>query len=178
MELFLFLTVNTDIMKPKVHEHQPERKFNCVRKLKLLFFFSLFSSIALSQVTRIEAKDGVHFVTTNINYPITGTYYFKGEEPVVELNAGGNGFYQLHEQPKRAMAWGIECDEAGTPIFKKGFDNAAYTLWYQYTSPSDADAEEELIWKPVSFTIHFNTQKMFIQGERSKTYSGEAERKP
>lgn len=172
----LILALNTDAMTPKIQD-QP-KKSNCVRNVKFLFVLCLFTSIGLSQVSRIEAKDGVHFLTTNINYPITGTYYFKGEEPTVELNAGGNGYYQLHEQPKRAMIWGIECDEAGTPIFKKGFDNAAYTLWYQYTSASDLDDSDGLVWKPVSFTIHFNSQKMFIQGERSKTYGGEAERKP
>jgi hypothetical protein len=127
-------------------------------------------------ISTIEAKDGRHYITTVMDYPITGTYYFKGAEPTVELNAGGNGFYQLHEQPKRAVIWGIECDQAGTPIFKKGFDNAAYTLWYQYTSAVEGNTEDDMLWKPVGFTIHFNTQKMFIQGERCKSYSGEAER--
>jgi len=117
--------------------------------------------------TKIEAQDGIHYITTNIDYPITGTYLFKGTEPVVELNASGNGFYQRHEQPKKAISWGIECDEAGKPIFKKGFDNAAYTLWYLYTNP---ESEDEKYWKVTSFTIHFNSLKMFIQGERSKSY--------
>lgn len=118
--------------------------------------------------TKIEAKDGIHYLTTNIGYPITGTYLFNGTEPTVELNGNGTGLYQLHEQPKKAVTWGIECDEAGAPIFKKGFDNAAYTLWYLYTNP---ESEEESYWKEVPFTIHFNTQKMFIQGERSKDYT-------
>jgi hypothetical protein len=131
---------------------------------------------AAQDITKIEAHDGVHYITTVIDYPITGTYYFQGAEPTVELNAGGNGFYQLHEQPKRPVVWGIECDASGVPIFKKGFDNAAYTLWYQYTTAADTDDENNLLWKPVGFTIHFNTQKMFIQGERCKSYSGEAER--
>ena len=69
--------------------------------------------------TKIEAQDGIHYITTNIDYPITGTYLFKGAEPVVELNATGTGFYQRHEQPKKAITWGIECDESGNPILKK-----------------------------------------------------------
>ena len=129
----------------------------------LLFF--VFQSFAQ---TKIEAKDGIHYLTTNIDYPITGTYFFKGTEPTVELNGNGSGFYQLHEQPKKAVIWGIECDEAGMPIFVKGFDNAAYTLWYQYTNP---ETEEEKHWKAVPFTIHFNSMKIFIQGERSKDYT-------
>lgn len=147
-------------------------------KTKLLSTLALllFASTGFTQVTRIETNDGVRYITTSIDYPITGTYYYQGAEPTVELNGGGSGFYQLHEQPKRAVNWGIECDEAGTPIFKKGFDNAAYTLWYLYTSKSEFDGDQEPTWKPVGFTIHFNTQKMFIQGERCKGYSGAAER--
>lgn len=137
-------------------------------KLNKVFFtvLLLWAAYTFGQ-TKIEAKDGIHYLTTSINYPITGTYLFKGAEPTVELNAGGSGFYQLHEQPKRAVTWGIECDEAGVPIFKKGYDNAAYTLWYLYTTP---ESEEDAYWKAVPFTIHFNTLKMFIQGERSKDY--------
>jgi hypothetical protein len=118
--------------------------------------------------TKIEAQDGIHYITTDIDYPITGTYLFKGAEPVVELNATGTGFYQRHEQPKKSITWGIECDETGKPIFKKGFDNAAYTLWYLYTNP---ETEDEKYWKVTSFTIHFNSLKIFIQGERSKAYT-------
>ena len=136
----------------------------------LLVVLSLFAVNGFSQ-TKIEAKDGIHYITTNINYPVAGTYLFKGTEPTVELNGNGSGFYQLHEQPKKAMIWGIECDEAGAPKFKKGYDSAAYTLWYQYTSP---ESEDEMNWKEVPFTIHFNTLKMFIQGERSKDYTAPA----
>lgn len=148
-------------------------------KIKMLFRCAvlLLASTGLAQnITQIQAKDGVHYITTNSEYPITGTYYFQGAEPTVELNAGGTGFYQLHEQPKRAVTWGIECDQSGEPRLKKGYDNAAYTLWYQYTSRTETDDDESMMWKPVGFTIHFNTQKMFIQGERCKSYSGEAER--
>ena len=130
----------------------------------------LFVMNCFAQSTKIEAKDGIHYITNTIDYPITGTYLFQGTEPVVELNAGGSGFYQLHEQPKRAMTWGIECDEVGAPMFKKGYDSAAYTLWYQYTTKSES-GDDDRIWNAVEFTIHFNTLKMFIQGERSKDYS-------
>jgi hypothetical protein len=148
-------------------------------KVKTLpaFVLLLFALNAFAQdVTQIEAKDGIHYITTNIDYPITGTYYFQEAEPIVELNTGGNGFYQLHEQLKRPVNWGIECDQAGVPKLEKGFDNAAYTLWYQYTAKTDTDNDENMMWKPVGFTIHFNTQKMFIQGERCKSYSGTPEK--
>lgn len=145
---------------------------------KLLSFALLlltFNGFA-QNITKIEAQDGIHYLTTIINYPVTGTYYFQGAEPIVELQAGGSGFYQLHEQVKRPVIWGMECDESGAPKFKKGFDNAAYTLWYQYTDRTDTDRDEDMLWKPVGFTVHFNSNKMFIQGERSKTFSGKTAR--
>ena len=135
----------------------------------LIVVVFLFIVKSFAQSTKIETNRGIHYITNNVEYPITGTYTFKGREPVVELNANGAGFYQLDQQPKRAMIWGIECDEAGEPIFIKGFDNKAYTLWYQYTSKLDSD--DNINWTAVEFTIHFNTLKMFIKGERSKNYN-------
>ena len=147
-------------------------------KLKntILITLLLFGSknFAQNAFTSIETSDGIHYITPNIDYPITGTYYFEGAEPIVELNAFGTGIYQLHGQPKREMVWGIECDENGAPIFIKGFDSAAYTFWYQYTSSTENDSFEG--WKQVPFSIHFNTQKMYIQGERVKDYSETTEK--
>ena len=140
-----------------------------MKSIKILIVILLFVGKSFSQSTKIETNRGIHFITNTIEYPITGTYTFKGTEPVVELNDGGVGYYQLHEQPKRAIIWGMECDEAGEPLFIKGFDNAAYTLWYQYTTRLDSD--DETNWTAVEFTIHFNTLKMFIKGERSKDYN-------
>ena len=139
-----------------------------MKSKKLLLIVLLSFTVDSFAQTKIEAKDGIHYITTDIDYPITGTYLFQGTEPTVELNSGGSGFYQLHEQPKRAVNWGMECDEAGLPKFDKGFDSAAYSLWYQYTNP---ETDAEMNWKTVEFTIHFNTLKMFIQGERSKDYT-------
>ncbi|MBP6557239.1 MAG: hypothetical protein KA213_02665 [Flavobacterium sp.] len=138
-------------------------------KSKIILFVALwlFAINSFSQI-KIEAQDGIHYITTNIDYPITGTYLFKGAEPVVELNGNGTGFYQRHEQLKKAISWGIACDESGEPILVKGFDNLAYTLWYLYSNP---EIDDEKYWKSVSFTIHFNSLKMFIQGERSKDYT-------
>jgi hypothetical protein len=122
---------------------------------------------------KIEAKDGIHYIShymENINLDILGKYLYNGQEPVVELNEYGQGFYQLHEQPKRPMIWGLECDDRGALLYKKGFDNAKYTLWYQYNTKLEDDTEDDMNWKSVEFTMHFNTLKIFIQGERSKDY--------
>jgi hypothetical protein len=141
-------------------------------KLKNVFLivFVLFAKNSFSQnsVSKIETKSGVHYITTSIDYPITGTYLFDGAEPIVELTANGTGFYQLHEQPKRAINWGIECLETGEPKFIKGYNSAEYSLWYQFTTAYESDTN--LDWNFVEFSIHFNTLKMYIQGERVKSY--------
>ena len=151
-----------------------------VKQLLLIaLFFSTVNSFSQKIWTQLEAKDGTHYITNNmefIDFPLLGTYLFQGKEPIVELSQYGAGFYQLHDQLKRAMTWGIECDEKGALIFKKGFDNAKYTLWYQYTTKSEDDTDDDMSWKSVEYTIHFNTSKMFIQGERSKDYKETAKK--
>jgi hypothetical protein len=128
----------------------------------------LMKSFGQNTVNEIDTKSGIHYIRTNINYTVAGTYLFEGGEPIVELNENGTGFYQLHDQPKRPINWGIECEKTGETIFKKGFNTAAYSLWYQFLTPFEADTNVD--WNLVPFTIHFNTLKMYIQGERVKTY--------
>ena len=147
-------------------------------KLKKLFpvviLFFVMNSFAQNSVTEIKTKEGIRYITTSIDYPITGTYLFKETEPIVVLNAGGSGIYQLHDQPKRAMIWGIECNETGELKFIKGFDNAEYALYYKYTDASTSELEED--WNKVEFSIHINSMKMFINGERVKKFVGKEEK--
>ena len=71
-------------------------------KLKNLFpiVFLLFVINGFSQITKIETKSGIHYITTDIDYPTTGTYLFEGAEPTVELNASGTGFISYMISPK------------------------------------------------------------------------------
>jgi hypothetical protein len=146
-------------------------------KKVFLFVVLLFTSLGFAQnsASEITTKDGVRYITTSIDYPITGTYTFKGAEPVVELNGGGTGFYQQHDSPKRAMIWGIECTQTGEPKFVKGYDNKEYSLYYKFTASMESETEEE--WNKVEFTIHFNSGKMFINGERMKSFTATEEKK-
>lgn len=138
----------------------------------LLFIVKCFGQ---NSFTEIKTKDGVRFITTNINYPITGIYLFNGVEPIVELNDNGTSFYQSHDEPKRAIVWGIECNDSGIPKFIKGFDNSKYTLFYKYTTALEADIDED--WNTADFTIHFNSMKMYIRGERSKSFTLDKDKK-
>ena len=134
----------------------------------LVMMLFMMKSFSQNTVNEIETKSGVHYITTNINYPVAGTYLFEGGEPIVELNDNGTGFYQLHDQPKRPINWGIECEKTGETLFKKGFSSEAYSFWYKFLTTYEADTN--LAWNLVPFTIHLNTLKMYIQGERVKSY--------
>jgi hypothetical protein len=139
-------------------------------KLKQLLLIVLLlltiQSFAQNSVTEIKTKSGVKYITTTTDFPIAGTYLFEGAEPTVELNGSGTGNYQLHDQLKRPVIWGLECSESGELKFIKGYNSAAYTLWYQYTDSSQNNTDTD--WNAVEFSIHFNTSKMYIQGERVK----------
>lgn len=148
---------------------------NSMRLKRVLIAAILFigmNCISQNSATEINTKDGVHYITTFIDYPVTGTYFFKGAEPIVELNGNGTGVYQLHEQPKQIMIWGFECSKDGELKFTKGYDSAEYILYYKFTSGSETEEE----WNRVEFSIHLNSLKMFINGERMKTYTAKVEK--
>ena len=69
--------------------------------------------------TKIEAQDGIHYITTDIDYPITGIYLFKGTEPVVELNANGTGFTNATNNPKKPLLGVLNATNPGIPFLKK-----------------------------------------------------------
>jgi hypothetical protein len=134
--------------------------------------FLTMNAIAQNSATEITTKDGVHYITNSIDYPVAGTYFFKGADPIVELNSNGTGFYQQHEEPKKAMIWGLECSKDGVLKFTKGFDSVEYILYYKYTSSTETEEE----WNKVEFSIHLNSMKMFINGERMKTFTAKVEK--
>lgn len=142
-----------------------------MKAFKLLFLILLSSATNLYaqlDVTKILSDNKDYYITRTINYPITGTYLFEGKtEPIVELNGNGTGIFQFEDLTKKRIEWGIECDNVGVPIAKKGYDSAAYTLWYKNR---DGQKTGEEYWIPVHFSIHFKTHKMFIFGDRSKVY--------
>ncbi|SHM59982.1 hypothetical protein [Flavobacterium xinjiangense] len=132
----------------------------------------LFATISYAQnnIDKISAKDGIHYLTTTIDYPITGTYLFEGAaEPIVQLNPDGTGIFQLDDLSKTTMIWGMECFENGTPKYQKGFNYAVYTLWYK-NKETTTGSETNEGWINAHFSIHFEKKKMFILGDRSKDY--------
>ena len=143
------------------------------------YFIGLFILLTFvghaQKVDEIETEAGKHFITTKCEYPIYGTYQFKGAEPVIELNSGGTGQYQQHDALKRPMLWGLECSESGTLKETKGYDNLKYVLYYKFTAP--LTDEPEPTWNRVEMTVHPKTGKIFINGERMKLFSAKEEKK-
>jgi len=144
-----------------------------MKDLKLLFMAFILlttNSYAQNKIDEITAKDGIHYITTTIDYPITGIYLFEGlTEPIVQLNPDGTGIFQLDDLSKTDMVWGMECLEDGTPKYQKGFNYAVYTLWYKNKETS-TESESNEGWINAHFSIHFEKKKMFILGDRSKEY--------
>ena len=127
------------------------------------------SGFAQSGVTEIETDRGIRYTTTSIDYPVAGTYFFKGAEPTILLNGDGTGVYQSHDLTKRTIVWGLECFEGGIPMYKKGFDNIKYYLFYKFTSGTDSGMEE--LWTRVDYTVHLKSGMLFINGERGKSFT-------
>lgn len=128
------------------------------------------NSYAQNKIDEITAKDGIHYITTTVDYPITGIYLYEGlTEPIVQLNPDGTGIFQLDDLSKTNMIWGMECLENGTPKYQKGFNYAVYTLWYK-SKDVNTESETDNGWIKAHFSIHFEKKKMFILGDRSKVY--------
>lgn len=145
-------------------------------KIFALLFATLISSIinsnAQGKITKITSKNQNHYITTTIEYPITGTYQFENiSEPIVILNPDGTGIFQNKDLSKKEITWGLECTEDGFFKFKEGFDSAVYSLWYKFKDNIiNSELDEINDWVEVEFSIHFNTKKMYIMGERVKVY--------
>ena len=71
-------------------------------KLRTLLIFAsiLFvtGSFAQSAVTKVTVKDETYYITTKMEYPITGLYKYENKkDPIVQLNEDGTGLFQLHQ---------------------------------------------------------------------------------
>lgn len=143
-----------------------------VKLLFALLILCVTQSFAQAKITKIEAKNQDHYITTKIDYPIAGTYQYENiSEPIIVLNLDGTGIFQSKDLSKTEITWGLECTEDGFLRFKEGFDSAAYSIWYKSKdSLINPELDENNVWIKVEFSIHFNTNKMYIMGERVKVY--------
>lgn len=60
--------------------------------ITLMFLAS--ASGAQTPVTKIIEKNEVYYITTQIEYPVTGLYQYENiKEPIIQLNADGTGLF-------------------------------------------------------------------------------------
>jgi hypothetical protein len=145
-----------------------------MKKITFLFTALLLitiQSFAQIKITKIKSKDKIHYIANVIGYPIIGTYTYVNQiAPTTVLNENGTGVIQNEDLTKENIIWGIECSESGIPIFKEGFNSAAYSFWYRITGSAESKSDDGENWISQSFTIHYDKKKMFISGERVKEY--------
>jgi len=146
-----------------------------MKNFKILFIvLILFGTQSFSQnkFTKITAKNKNYNITTNIEYPIAGTYQYENiSEPIVILNLDGTGIFQNKDLSKFEITWGLECTEEGFLKPKEGFDSEVFYIWYKNRDNQyNPDLDESNVWKKIEFSIHFNTKKMYLMGERVKVY--------
>lgn len=114
-------------------------------------------------VRKIVEMNEPYYLTNDIGLDIFGTYNYENKgAPIVKLDPNGKGIFQLHGMPEKAMEWGIECEMDGTPKKNESPYGAVYRLWCTI-KPNNG-------WDIVQFSIHFDEKKMYILGERIKSY--------
>lgn len=125
-------------------------------------------------VQEVKIKNETYYLTKEIGYPITGQYLFDSKkDPIVQLNPDGTGLFQLHEMSRTPMVWGIECEMNGTPKKIKTDWGFMYNLWYQIKAKHQGaswESGEIDAWDVVSFSVHTDESKIYILGERIKSF--------
>lgn len=125
-------------------------------------------------VQEVKIKNETYYLTKEIGYPITGEYLFESKkDPIVQLNPDGTGLFQLHEMSRTPMVWGIECEINGTPKKIKTDWGFMYNLWYQIKAKHQGaswESGEIDAWDVVSFSVHTDESKIYILGERIKSF--------
>jgi hypothetical protein len=145
---------------------------NCIGLLVAVLLCT--ASYAQSGITKIVEKDEVYYITTDIGLPIIGLYQYEGKkEPIVSLKEGGQGLFQLHGMSATNMVWGIECDATGKAKVQEAPWGGIYRLWYKITEKHKGktwESGEVGKWDIVQFSVHSNEHKMYILGERIRSY--------
>lgn len=132
---------------------------------------SASNSFAQIKITKIKDKGKDHYLANVIGYPITGIYTYVNQiAPTTILNEDGTGIMQNEDLTKENIIWGIECSEAGIPIFKEGFNSATYSFWYKKNTSAHSKSNDKNEWILQQFSIHYDKKKIFISGERVKEY--------
>lgn len=141
-------------------------------------------------VIKVVVENETYYLTKDIGYNVVGQYNningdynqttkTNSNEPIAKLNEDGTGLWQNYGTSKVNMEWGFECEMDGTPKKNESPYGAVYRLWYkikeQLAFVNSSNGKTTLSgdidkWDIVQFSIHFDEKKMYILGERVKTY--------
>jgi hypothetical protein len=155
--------------------------------LKSIFSILLLTttiSNAQNNVTKITVDGDVYYLTTDIGYNLVGKYLNENgsydyktnttsTEPITVLNEDGTGLWQNYGTSKGKMIWGVECNKDGSPKKIETDYGAVYILWYMKKEQLIFNGKPEGkvdVWDAVQLSIKFKEGKIYILGERSKTF--------
>ena len=163
--ILLFLLAGTTL--------QAQKKANSTTKTSTVAAKTTTQKLG-KNVQEVKIKNETYYLTKEIGYPITGEYLFESKkDPIVQLNPDGTGLFQLHEMSRTPMVWGIECERNGTPKKIKTDWGFMYNLWYQIKAKHQGaswESGEIDAWDVVSFSVHTDESKLYILGERIKSF--------
>ena len=163
--ILLFLLAGTTL--------QAQKKANSTTKTTTVAAKTTTQKLG-KNVQEVKIKNETYYLTKEIGYPITGEYLFESKkDPIVQLNPDGTGLFQLHEMSRTSMVWGIECERNGTPKKIKTDWGFMYNLWYQIKAKHQGaswESGEIDAWDVVSFSVHTDESKIYILGERIKSF--------
>ena len=152
---------------------QAQKKANSTNKTTTVAAKTAIQKLG-KNVQEVKIKNETYYLTKEIGYPITGEYLFESKkDPIVQLNPDGTGLFQLHEMSRTPMVWGIECEINGTPKKIKTDWGFMYNLWYQIKAKHQGaswESGEIDAWDVVSFSVHTDESKIYILGERIKSF--------
>jgi hypothetical protein len=145
-----------------------------------LLSISCFLLQAQSAVEKIELKGTVYTVTKQIPddlKPILGKYTYEwgknGEEPIVQLNPDGTGFFQPHQVAPVPMEFWFDCDESGV-VRKQQGDSGRFriTLLVKYGESANGNYPTGK-YDLMCVTVVTDENYAVIYGERFKKLKGD-----
>ncbi len=99
-------------------------------KLLLLMLFIGLTTVASAQkIETFTIDDKTYYGTKAIPSEVTGKYWYeKTKEPIVEINADGTGYFQVHDVKAYPVEYWIETDAKGNIQKRKSETNANYQV--------------------------------------------------
>ncbi|WDF46084.1 hypothetical protein PQ459_14385 [Chryseobacterium sp. KACC 21268] len=131
----------------------------------------LFTNFLSAQVEKFTVANHIYYGTKAIPAEITGKYlYEKTKEPIVEINADGTGYFQVHDVKAYPVEYWIETDAEGNIQKRKSETNSNYqvVLILKYGSNGESGWKGANTGKydRIDVTMAFDQGYAIVVGER------------